>query len=65
MRSLIRFVLGLIMPIVLLAAGAGMAGLGLDREWNWLVWAGLIVAGAGIVWGLFLFFLADSGSFLD
>jgi len=65
MRGILRFLIGLLMPVILIAAGAGLAGLGLDREWPVAVWAGLILIGVGVVWGLFLYFAAEAGSPFD
>ena len=65
LKGLLKFLLSLFMPVIVIAAGAGLAGLGLQQEWVWLVWAGLIVIGAGIVWGVLLWLWADSGSMFD
>ena len=65
MGGIIRFLVGLLMPIILIAAGAGLSGLGLDQEWPVAIWAGLILIGVGVVWGLFLYFAAEAGSPFD
>ncbi|MEO0467388.1 MAG: hypothetical protein AAF216_12675 [Pseudomonadota bacterium] len=65
LKGVLKFLLSLFMPVILIAAGGGLAVLGIEQEWNWLFWFGLIVFGAGIVWGAILFLWADSGSFLD
>ena len=64
-KSLLKFLLSLFMPVILIGGGGTLAVFGIEREWSWLVWFGLIVVGAGIVWGLVLYLWADSGSFLD
>ena len=60
-----RFVVSLLMPVVLIFGGGGLAVFGIEQDWSWLVWLGLIVVGAGILWGVIIFLWADSGSFLD
>lgn len=65
MRGIIRFIFVLFMPVILVVGGAGLLVLGLDHDSKFLVWTGLITGGVGILWGLFLFLLADSGSFFD
>jgi hypothetical protein len=65
MGGIIRFLVGLLMPIILIAAGAGLSGLGLDQEWPIAIWAGLILIGVGVVWGLLLYFAAEAGSPFD
>lgn len=64
-KGLLRILLTLFMPVILIAAGGGLAVFGIEREWTWLVWFGLIIVGAGIVWGLFILLWAESGSFFD
>lgn len=64
-KSLLKFLLSLFMPVILIGGGGTLAVFGIEQEWSWLVWFGLIVVGAGIVWGLVLYLWADSGSFLD
>lgn len=65
MRGILRFLMGLLMPVILIAAGAGLSGLGLDNDWPIAVWAGLILICVGVVWGLFLYFAAEAGSPFD
>lgn len=55
LRDLIRFLTYLLMPLILILVGAGIAGGGFSLGWNWAVIAGLVVAAAGVVWGVFLF----------
>jgi hypothetical protein len=46
--------------------GIGMTlALGLDQEWPVAIWAGLILIGVGVVWGLLLYFAAEAGSPFD
>lgn len=53
-RGFVRFLVALLMPFVLVLAGAGLAALGFTQEWWWLFWTGLIVTGAGVLWGAIL-----------
>lgn len=62
MKTLARFLVALLAPFVLIFGGAGLVGLGLDREVPFLIWTGLVVLGAGLLWCLFLWFWAESGS---
>ncbi|MEJ6404497.1 hypothetical protein [Yoonia sp. 2307UL14-13] len=52
MQSFLRFVIGLFMPVILIAVGGVVAGWGIDNDWRYVVWAGIGMVGAGIVWGL-------------
>lgn len=63
LKGLLKFLLSLFMPVILIGGGGTLAVFGIEQEWSWLVWFGLIVVGAGIVWGLFIFLWAESGSF--
>ena len=59
-RSLLRFLLVLLVPVVLVIVGAGLVALGLAMGWTWLAIAGGVVVLAGIAIGGFLFLMADS-----
>ena len=59
-RSLLRFLLVLLVPVVLVLVGAGLVALGLGMGWTWLAIAGVVVVLAGIAIGGFLFLMADS-----
>ena len=52
MKSLIRFVVSLLMPIFLIAGGGVIAGWGHTNEWDWLAYRGFGMIGGGILWGL-------------
>ncbi|MCH2100963.1 MAG: hypothetical protein MK209_03470 [Planctomycetes bacterium] len=56
MRSFIKFLVSLLMPFVLILVGAGMVGAGFLWGWNWAIIPGLVVAAAGILWGVIIFF---------
>ena len=62
MKRFITFIVTLIMPIVLIGAGGAVAGWGLTNDWDVMAWIGLGLIGAGILWGLFLFFWASDGA---
>lgn len=59
MNKVIRSVIGLIMPIILIASGGSLFGWGLDNEWNYVAWAGVGLVVAGIIWGLVVWLLVD------
>ena len=61
MKSLIRFLVSLFMPIVLIAGGGTLAGWGINLPSQTVIYTGLALIGAGIIWGLFLFFWASGG----
>lgn len=51
-RSRVGFVVMLLMPLALVLVGAGLAALGVMNGSLSLVVAGLVVAGAGVLWGI-------------
>mgnify|MGYP001825561399 CR=1 FL=1 len=53
-RSCLQFLIGILMPILLIVVGAALAALGFTQGWPFLVWTGLIVAGVGLLWGTVL-----------
>lgn len=53
-RSFVRFLIYVFAPIALILVGAGTAALGITMGWTILIWAGLIVAAVGLLWGAFL-----------
>ena len=61
MKNLARFLVGLFMPVFLIGGGGALIGTALNYEIAMLVWVGLAMVGAGILWGLFLFFWATGG----
>jgi len=63
MKSVLRFLLGLFMPIILIGLGAGVLGLGATYDIEVLIIAGFAVIGAGILWGVFLYLWASEGPF--
>ena len=65
MKSFLRQLIGLFAPILLIAGGAGLIGLGLTYAFEALVWTGLVLIVVGIVWGVFVYFIADSISWFD
>ncbi|MEL6685782.1 MAG: hypothetical protein AAFN63_00820 [Pseudomonadota bacterium] len=62
MRRLITFVMTLIMPIILIGGGGAVLGWGVTNEWDIVGWIGAGMIGAGVLWGLFLFFWASDGA---
>ena len=61
MKDIARFLVGLLMPLILIAGGAGLIGIGMTYEIVILVWVGLALIAAGLLWGMILYFVADSG----
>ena len=49
------------MPVFLIGGGGALIGTALNYEIAMLVWVGLAMVAAGILWGLFLFFWATGG----
>ncbi len=62
MRRLIGFLVALFMPLILIGGGGALMGWGLTNSWEIVTWTGLGMIGAGIVWGLILFFWASDGA---
>ena len=61
MKQLARFLVGLFMPVFLIFGGGVLLGIANVYDVSILDWIGLSMIGAGIVWGLFLFFWATEG----
>lgn len=61
MRSLIRFIVGLLMPVILIGAGGMVVGLGVNNNWELLIYGGFAMIGAGLIWGLVLWLWASDG----
>ena len=59
-RTIATFLATLLLPFVVVAAGAGIAALGLWLGWLWMAIAGGIIVLAGIAIGGFLFLAADA-----
>ncbi len=51
-RELVGVLIGILMPLILVLGGAGLAAIGVTQGSLTLIVAGLIVAGAGILWGV-------------
>lgn len=47
-----RGLIGILMPLILVLGGAGLAALGVTQGSLALIVAGLIVAAAGVLWGV-------------
>lgn len=65
LNSFIRFLVVLLMPIALIAAGAGLLGLGANNDIQALMWIGAGLFLAGVIWGGILILFNSSGSFFD
>jgi pantothenate kinase len=58
-RGLIGIVIGVLMPLILILAGAGLAVLGVTQGPLWLLVAGLVLVGAGVLWGVLMLDLSN------
>ncbi len=56
---MVGFLVGLLMPLVLVLGGAGLVALGVSIGSLWLCVAGLVVAAAGVLWGVITLELAN------
>lgn len=65
MKSLARFLVALLAPFVFVFGGAGLIAVGLEHEIEFLLWTGLILLAAGLLWCLWLYLQAEAGSFWD
>lgn len=59
LHDLAKGLASLLAPFLVIAAGAGIAALGIKLGWSWLTWTGLIIVGAGVIWGFLLYFVFD------
>ncbi len=62
MKSFVRFIVSLLMPIILIAGGGMLTGWGITNEWDYVAWAGIGMLAAGIIWGLVLWLWVDLNS---
>ncbi len=60
-KDLLRFLMTLFAPVILIVLGGLLIGWSITNEYSILAWTGLIMVGAGILWGL-IFFFYHSGS---
>ena len=58
-RGLIGIVIGVLMPLILILAGAGLVVLGVTQGPLWLLVAGLVLVGAGVLWGVLMLDLSN------
>jgi hypothetical protein len=58
-RGIVGFLLVLLMPLILVIGGAGLAALGVTQGSLVLIVTGLVVAGAGVLWGVLTLELAN------
>jgi hypothetical protein len=52
-------VIGVLMPLILILAGAGLVVLGVTQGPLWLLVAGLVLVGAGVLWGVLMLDLSN------
>ena len=58
-RGAIELLIGLLMPLMLVLGGAGLAALGLTQGSLVLIVMGLVTAAAGVLWGVLVLDLAN------
>ncbi len=58
-RGMIGFLVGLLMPLILVLGGAGLAGLGLMQGSLALIVTGVVVAAAGVFWSVVMLDLTN------
>jgi hypothetical protein len=58
-RELVGFLIGILMPLILVLCGAGLAALGLMQGSLVLIVMGLVVATAGVLWGVVMLVLTN------
>lgn len=51
-RGFVGHLVGLLMPLILILLGAGLAALGITQGWLVLLVTGGVVAAAGVLWGV-------------
>ncbi|MDX8351585.1 hypothetical protein [Cognatiyoonia sp. IB215182] len=61
MAALIRFFLSLFMPVILIGGGGALVGWGLNNTWSIMIYAGLAMIAAGVLWGLVLWLWVSDG----
>ncbi|MEL6841258.1 MAG: hypothetical protein AAFP85_18385 [Pseudomonadota bacterium] len=49
------------MPVILIGAGGMVVGLGVNNNWDLLIYGGFAMIGAGLIWGLLLWLWASDG----
>lgn len=57
--GIVGFLIGLLMPVILIAGGAALAAVGVMQASLFLIVTGLIVAAAGVLWGVVMLTLAN------
>ncbi|MEZ5872593.1 MAG: hypothetical protein R3D32_12265 [Nitratireductor sp.] len=50
LKALIRGIVWLFAPFILIVIGAGLVVAGFWLQWMFLVWTGVVVIAAGIIW---------------
>ena len=57
--GIVGFLIGLLMPVILILGGAALAAVGVMQASLFLIVTGLIVAAAGVLWGVVMLTLAN------
>jgi len=56
LTTILRIVLSVFAPLILIGAGAGLISVGMAYSYDIIIWTGLILIAAGLIWGLIIFF---------
>lgn len=59
--ELLKFLAGLLVPVLLIVVGAALAGAGFNYGLPVVGWAGAAILAAGVVWGALLVLFASGG----
>jgi len=57
--GIVGFLIGLLMPVILISGGAALAAVGVMQASLFLIVTGLVVAAAGVLWGVVMLTLAN------
>ena len=55
LKSVAQFLLSMFAPVIPIALGAMLVSWAFPHEYMFLVWTGVIMVAAGIIWGIILF----------
>lgn len=55
LKDVVKFLFGLFAPIILIVLGGLLVGWSISNDYTILAWTGVVMVGAGILWGIFLF----------
>ncbi len=56
LKEIARFLIGLLVPIIMIVIGGSVIGFAITSEHSTLLVVGLCILGAGVIWGAFLLY---------